>query len=1223
MSASRSTDERTLTSTPAPSTRHITTHGLDYPESFVDALPHVSALDRKIPLLPPRKFSELHLSHTTSHPPDNILFPFLHGLEGDNDSQNHFFASVPTASTSLSTPSATLSTVDPPKDASKKHSGGMMQYPNGKALRPPLYRGLVWVVCDEDVDPQHLPLRFAVGARTRSEEEDDEAYSSSDDDYLSSSDDEFARDEDDSMGVDTDAMDLATEMHMDVDVDPPSHPMEHVSPTLASAEAHMHPVAHRPIPISTSPSQWDHDRRPSNASDGSDASTPSSYSGSLASDSGATSATSATSPALSTPPSPICAPEDMNLDSFVYPSPTGASKTRVGPPPVLTSSFLPSALIRRTNSVRFGAIDEVEMFDELSSGASGNEDWVFRPAIVPDGISLRNFGIQVPVFATLSDIVVYSPKGASPAALRLAARFRSAVDKVYKERLARLEESGQSTEEAKRNLLNYNVFVLDADARTVHSELPHLVARREDSTRGAHTEGHDARIATPKSLKSHQPEMSAGPHHRANTVDFAQREKEEMRDLTRASEIISVFPSDWQPSSPLASTSSSSRPSTSCASPSTQRASRRASRGLDDRPASAPIIDSQRGPQTLSQAQSYASGSTPKSFFDPRVGQVYLGNASDVPLPPKRHRTRRSQELRARNADEERLEEDDLFDCATNDPAKSAGFDICVECHDYVPFPSATHLRAAEEHIRALERAWEGRCRREAKQSGDKHSGTRPRPPPHASAVLHLPFPSASQASPAALNALMPFVRFLERMVSPGPVAASAAPPIPHEHGQGHGRAASSPGSCGGNVAVGAAKQSRTTLSRPLKVLLYSADGYTESSVPALCLLMAIRHLSLPEAYLELQVAKRRSFFVYQNELGLLRKVEARLGVCGTGAVARRTYASPTPAMPSHTPSSSYSGPSPLSSGCPPSPFVVPSQATSQAKPGMVHTGSSVTVPLIPTSLAPVIRRPRASTLPAFVPDHQSWFNDPRFDGSFPSRVLPFLYLGNLNHATNAYMLHALGITHVVSVGECALVPPPSQDASAPHASCGSSSGVCGSRPSPSAQYVPGKGPGGQGSLWIEEREGRIKVLDIQGVCDDGIDTLEPQLEPVCNWIEKARLEGGQVLVHCRVGVSRSATVTIAYVMKHLGLPLVDAYLIVRSRRLSVLIQPNMRLLYNLLGWEVKLARERAIAASPATPGANAKREPDPDVLRNELAKALNWPYLAQQVHMLNEKYLR
>lgn len=116
-------------------------------------------------------------------------------------------------------------------------------------------------------------------------------------------------------------------------------------------------------------------------------------------------------------------------------------------------------------------------------------------------------------------------------------------------------------------------------------------------------------------------------------------------------------------------------------------------------------------------------------------------------------------------------------------------------------------------------------------------------------------------------------------------------------------------------------------------------------------------------------------------------------------------------------------------------------------------------------------------------------------------------------------MLHALGITHVVSVGECALVPPPALEASSSLPSCTSN---------PGARFVPGKGPGGHGSLFIEEREGRIKVLDIKGVCDDGIDTLEPQLEPICEWIDKARQEGGKVLVHCRVGVSRSATVTVS-----------------------------------------------------------------------------------------------
>lgn len=240
-------------------------------------------------------------------------------------------------------------------------------------------------------------------------------------------------------------------------------------------------------------------------------------------------------------------------------------------------------------------------------------------------------------------------------------------------------------------------------------------------------------------------------------------------------------------------------------------------------------------------------------------------------------------------------------------------------------------------------------------------------------------------------------------------------------------------------------------------------------------------------------------------------------------------------------------------------------------------------------------RRPRAQTsplLPRHI-DHQTWFSDPRFDGSFPSRVLPFLYLGNLNHAQNAYMLHALGITHVVSVGECALVPPPNI------ATSDSSSGY---------HLVAGRGPGGHGSLWMEEREGRIKVLDIKGVCDDGIDSLQHQLGPVCDWIERARAEGGKILVHCRVGVSRSATVTIAYVMKHLAISLVDAYLIVRSRRLNVLIQPNMRLLYNLCGWEVELARERA--------------KGDTTVLRRELSRSVNWPFLAREVHRLNEKYL-
>lgn len=46
----------------------------------------------------------------------------------------------------------------------------------------------------------------------------------------------------------------------------------------------------------------------------------------------------------------------------------------------------------------------------------------------------------------------------------------------------------------------------------------------------------------------------------------------------------------------------------------------------------------------------------------------------------------------------------------------------------------------------------------------------------------------------------------------------------------------------------------------------------------------------------------------------------------------------------------------------------------------------------------------------------RSWFDN--CDGSLPSRVLPYMYLGSLTHANNPEMLHALGIHRVLSIGE-------------------------------------------------------------------------------------------------------------------------------------------------------------------------------------------------------------
>ncbi|KAH7097386.1 hypothetical protein BKA62DRAFT_744835 [Auriculariales sp. MPI-PUGE-AT-0066] len=752
---------------------------------------------------------------------------------------------------------------------------------------------------------------------------------------------------------------------------------------------------------------------------------------------------------------------------------SSSSSIPFGRPPtsLLTNSFLPS--------------------DLLSLSSTGP---IFTAPRVPDGVSLRNFGIQLPIYATLSDIVVYSPRGASRTTIAVAERFKTAIEAQYRDRAMVRPDNAPP-------LLHYNVFVVTEPFSAFESdpELAPLVA------------------------------VTASGTQTASYPDLAAREKEEMRSLTQASEILPA---------------------------------------------------------------------------------IFLGNAADVPVW-------RSGDI------------DDPCDGAANN---AAGFDVCVECQDGAPFPGAPHLRQAEDHLAALDSLWAtGVAPGVAMNVVRTAPRTPPRLAPNANAVLHLSCPSSPLSTQANIGALLALVEFLVRLSRDGGL---------HSH--------------------------TATQRRPMRILVHSADGYTDSSVLALCLLMYARRCSLPEAYLELQCARMRSFFVYPQDLPLLRRVDQKLAslyppnaisgsVPATIAVKREreksrsregrwtwgfgrsnsiSISSSSATMPDSCLSASPSPPAtptplfpPLSSSAPntPTPLSSPPGTPSPQRRSRAATSAG-------SSKAPLVT------------NHHSWFNDPRFDGSFPSRVLPFLYLGNLNHAANVYMLHALGITHVVSVGECALVPPPGNNNGGSSPRCGAS------HP--------------QGSLWIEEREGRIKVLDIKGVCDDGIDSLRSQFAPICDWIDRARLEGGKVLIHCRVGVSRSATVTIAYVMKHLNLPLVDSYLIVRSRRLSVLIQPNMRLLYNLCGWEAELAHDRVTKAlkdahnesapcaapsviddemtlvyststttvhvAPVTTGSHAPADLAARLadstyaatLQKELARKLTWPFLAREVHLLNEKYL-
>lgn len=121
-------------------------HGLAYPSDFLASLPVLSpplppsaaaaaAASSASPGLPTiraltaSQFADMHTRYLTTHAPDSVIFPFLHGLEGENDAQNAFFYANGSYSPSTSTDAL---------DRDKLKA------------RVPRFRGLVWVASDED-----------------------------------------------------------------------------------------------------------------------------------------------------------------------------------------------------------------------------------------------------------------------------------------------------------------------------------------------------------------------------------------------------------------------------------------------------------------------------------------------------------------------------------------------------------------------------------------------------------------------------------------------------------------------------------------------------------------------------------------------------------------------------------------------------------------------------------------------------------------------------------------------------------------------------------------------------------------------------------------------------------------------------------------------------------------------------------------------------------------
>lgn len=207
---------------------------------------------------------------------------------------------------------------------------------------------------------------------------------------------------------------------------------------------------------------------------------------------------------------------------------------------------------------------------------------------------------------------------------------------------------------------------------------------------------------------------------------------------------------------------------------------------------------------------------------------------------------------------------------------------------------------------------------------------------------------------------------------------------------------------------------------------------------------------------------------------------------------------------------------------------------------------------------------------------HYDWFNFEE-DNNFPSKILPNLYLGSLKHASSFTVTECLNISKIICVGErpfwfCQLnitfeheineIGPINKEVIKPIYSFNN----------------------GLTKVYEVSNINLCKyptvklIIYIYNLKDDGKDSMIPLLIDCPQEIQSKLLNNPEdlhenTLIHCRIGVSRSATLAIALVMKFGNMTLLEAYMFVRVRRFNIIIQPNLRLFYELFCFEEYLNR--------------------------------------------------
>lgn len=88
-------------------------------------------------------------------------------------------------------------------------------------------------------------------------------------------------------------------------------------------------------------------------------------------------------------------------------------------------------------------------------------------------------------------------------------------------------------------------------------------------------------------------------------------------------------------------------------------------------------------------------------------------------------------------------------------------------------------------------------------------------------------------------------------------------------------------------------------------------------------------------------------------------------------------------------------------------------------------------------------------------------------------------------------------------------------------------------------------------------------------LCDNEATNIRKFFDETNSFIDEAIKEGGNILVHCHAGISRSTSIIIAYLMKHQKMNFNKAFELIKEKRGK--IQPNSGFILQLKAYEKEL----------------------------------------------------